>query len=177
MRPAPVLLALAGLLLTGCGDLLSLHALFTPQNQVFDGLIEGQWENSDNVLLVERSGDRYDATLQSRHDPADKTQFEVHLVDIAGVRFADLLPEDQIGHMILKVQTVDSRLRLSFLDSEWLRQRVKHEEAEVGRGNKQAVLTERTPQLRALVAKYAREPQAYDKDDVVFEHAKQGRRE
>ena len=65
---------------------------------------------------------------------SDKVNYEVHLVDINGVRFADLLPEDQIGHLILKVLVADGRLRISFFDSEWLRQRVPHEEADMGKG-------------------------------------------
>ncbi len=170
---ARVLIVLsAGLLATGCGDLVSLHALFTPQNQVFDAAIEGQWENKDDALLVERSGDRYDVTLQPKGIGSDKVKYEVHLVDIHGMRFADLLPEDQIGHMILKVLVADGRLRISFFDSKWLRQRVPHEEADMGRGTQQAVLTERTPQLRTLVAKYAREPKAYDEDEIIFERSK-----
>jgi hypothetical protein len=172
MPPARLLIVLASaLLLTGCGDLLSLHAIFTPQNQVFDPAIEGRWENKDNVLRVERSDDRYEATLQSKTDPA-KVLYEVHLVDIAGIRFADLLPEDQIGHMILRVQVSPQQLRLAFLDSEWLRKRVPHEEADINRLGTQAVLTGSQTQVRAMVAKYAREPKAYGKDEVVFERSK-----
>lgn len=173
MPHAGVLIVLsAGLLATGCGDLVSLHALFTPQSQVFDAAIEGRWENQDNTLLVQRSGAQYDVTLQSKQDPSDKDKYEVHLVDINGMHFADLLPEDQIGHMILKVQAADGRLRISFFDSEWLRQQVAHEEADAGGDKKQAVLTQSTAQLRALVAKYARELKAYDKNEVAFERAK-----
>jgi hypothetical protein len=168
-----VLIAVAACVLaSGCGDLLSLHALFTSQSQVFDPAIEGRWENQDDALLVERSGDRYDVILQSRKDPSDRVKYEVHLVDISGVRFADLLPEEQIGHMFLKVQAAEGRLRMSFFDSEWLRQRVTHEQAEIGGGRTRAVLTLRTAQLRALVAKYARDPRAYDKDEVIFGHPK-----
>jgi hypothetical protein len=153
--------------------LVSLHALFTLQNQVFDAAIEGRWDNRDDtLLLVQRSGTGYDAVLQSKSDPSDKAKYEVHLVDINGVRFADLLPDDQIGHMILKVQTADGRLRVSFFDSEWLRQQATHEEADAGGGKKQAVLTQSTVQLRALVAKQAGESKAYDKNDIIFERAK-----
>jgi hypothetical protein len=173
MPHARVLIALAAALVaTGCGDLLSLHALFTPQNQVFDPAIEGRWQNPDDVLQVERSGDRYDVVLQSKKDASEKVKYEVHLVDINGVRFADLLPEDQIGHMFLRVHVAGEQLHLAFLDSEWLRKRVPHEEADTNRIGKQAVLTASTPQVRAMVAKYSREPKAYDEHEVVFDRAK-----
>ena len=170
---AGTLISLAACLLTtGCGDLLSLHALFTEQDRVFDAAIEGRWEEEDDVLVVERSGDRYAATLKSKRDPSETVNYEVHLVDINGVRFADLRPEDQIGHMFLRVQVTGDQLRIAFLDSEWLRQRVAHEEADIEAGRKQAVRTARTPELRSLVAEYAREPRAYDKDEAVFRRAK-----
>jgi len=173
MPHARVLIALAAALVaTGCGDLLSLHALFTPQNQVFDAAIEGRWQNPDNVLLVERSGDRYDVVLQSQKDSAENVKYEVHLVNIDGIHFADLLPEDQIGHMFLRVQATREQLHLAFLDSEWLRKRVPHEDADTNRIGKQAVLTISTPQVRAMVAKYAREPKAYDEHEVVFDRLK-----
>jgi hypothetical protein len=168
-----VLIALAAALVaTGCGDLLSLHALFTPQNQMFDPAIEGRWQNPYDVLQVERTGNRYDVVLQSKKDPSEKVKFEVHLVDINGVRFADLLPEDQIGHMFLSVHVTSGQLHLAFLDSDWLRKRVPHEDADTNRIGKQAVLTASTPQVRAMVAKYARDPQAYDEHEVVFDRAK-----
>jgi hypothetical protein len=74
--------------------------------------------------------------------------------------------------MFLRVQVTSEQLRLAFLDSEWLRKRVPHEEADTNRIGKQAVLTVSTPQVRALVAKYAREPRAYDEHEVVFDRAK-----
>lgn len=165
LRRGTGLLAIAGaaLILTGCGDLLSLHSLYTSQDKLFNAAIEGRWETDDDLLTVERAGDMYTATLKSKNDPSQASKFEVRLVDIAGVHFADLLPEDRVGHMFLKVVVSGDRLSVAFLDSEWLRQRVPHQDADIDNGRKQAVLTMPTPELRALVAKYAREPKAYDK--------------
>jgi hypothetical protein len=169
MRNAAVL-ALLGpvLLLTGCGDLLSLHPLYTDRDRVFDLAVEGRWETDDDVLTVSREDDAYTVTLQSKKDPSERSQYEIHLVDIKGVRFADLLPAEGIGHMFLKVRVAEGQLHLAFLDSEWLRQRVPHEQAEVAKGEKQAVLTAPTPELRKLVEQYALEPKAYDKQEVVY---------
>jgi hypothetical protein len=46
---------------------------------------------------------------------------------------------------------------------------VPHDEADIELGNKQAILTVPTPELKKLVAKYAHEEKAYDKE-IVFKH-------
>src|SRR5689334_19480308 len=109
----------AALLLTGCGDLYSLHPLFTKADQAFDPALEGRWEDDDNVLTVERRTDLYWAIFQSKRDASEKGEYEVHLVDIAGVRFADLLRQDEIGHMFVRTRAAGNELRLTFLDSAW----------------------------------------------------------
>ncbi len=172
MRYCLGLLLAACTVMVGCGDLLSLHALGTKSDQVFDPAIEGKWENADNSISVKRSQDMYELLLQAR--PATKrepTKFELHLVDIhvdiQRVRFADLLPADQIGHMIIRVRQSGGQLHLAFFDSEWLRQNAPHDEADIELGRKQAIFTIPTPQLKKLVAKYALEEKAYDKE-IVF---------
>jgi hypothetical protein len=156
-------------LLTGCGDLLSLHALYTRADEVIDKSYEGKWQNKDDFLTVERVDDRYDVTMKARTEPGDTVKYEVHFLDVRGIRFADILPQDQIGHMILKTSvSPDGLLHMAFFDSEWLRQHVPHDQADIERERKQAVLTLKTPELRRLVAKYALEPRAYDKE-IVFQ--------
>jgi hypothetical protein len=153
----------AFLLMVGCGDLLSLHALYTNTDQVFDPTIEGKWERTSDSISVKRTGDMYELLLQNR--PATKeepTKFELHLVDVQGVRFADLLAADQIGHMILRVRQSGGELHVAFMDSQWLRQQAPHDEADIELGRKQAIFTVPTPQLKKLVAKYALEEKAYD---------------
>jgi hypothetical protein len=154
--------------LAGCGDLLSLHALYTKADQVFDPALEGNWQSADNSMSVKREGDLYEVLLQSRPPMGEPTKFELHLLDIRGVRFADLEAADQIGHMILRVRLTEGKLHVAFLDSEWLRQQVPHDDADIELGRKQAMLTVSTPQLKTLVAIYAMEDRAYDKE-IVFE--------
>lgn len=158
----------ATLLVTGCEDLLSLHALYTAQDRVFDAVLEGRWENEDDRLLVQREGDLYNVTWQSKKNPSDSAKYEVHVVDINGVRFADALWIEAIGHMFLRVRVTEGQLHLAFFDSQWLRQRISHEEADVDQGKKRAVLTADTSQLRELVGRFAREPKAYDEKELVF---------
>ena len=56
--------------MVGCGDLLSLHALYTKESQVFDASIEGKWQNADNSMVVTRMGDFYEVLLQWEGLPA-----------------------------------------------------------------------------------------------------------
>ena len=171
MRPASICALFATLLTTGCGDLLSLHPLYSERDKVFDTVYEGRWENKDDLLTVRRAGDHYDVTLQSKLNLSEAVEYEVHFVDIAGARFADLLPVESIGHMFLKVRVVEGQLRFAFFDSEWLRERIPHEKSVIAQGKTQAVLTARTPELRNLVAKYGSDPKAYD-DETVFDRMK-----
>lgn len=160
------------LMLCGCGDLLSLHPLQLPQEKLFDPSIEGRWENDDNVITVKREGDAYDVTLESKLHKEESSKYEVHLTDIGGVRFADLIWSEALGHMFLKITMKDSEMHLAFMDSKWLRERVAHEESETDGGRTQAVLVHKTPQLREIVRKYAREAKAYDEHDVVYRRMK-----
>ncbi len=164
MRPL-MLLALC-VFLSGCGDLLSVHPLYTAEDRVLDPALEGRWENEDDTLTVVRDGNAYEITSAPKKSPAGETRkWVLHLVDLGGVRMADLIPaDDAIGHMVVRVRVKDNELRVAFLDSEWLRQRVRHEDVRQANGQLQAVLMERTPQLRQLVRKYATVPQAYDEE-------------
>ena len=151
------------LVMAGCGDLLSVHALYTVQDRVFDSALEGRWQDNDTMLTVERAEGCYKVATQSKKGSAERREYEMHLVDIGGVRFADLLPADgYIGHLILKVRVTEGQLHFAFFDSEWLRQRVPHETAEVANNDKLAVLTISTPELRKLAQTYGSEPKAFD---------------
>jgi len=154
----------AALLQSGCGDLVSLHGLYTAQDNVLDAALEGKWENKDNRLTIERGADFYLLTLQSRKDPSESSKYEIRLVNIGGVHFADLLPMDTFGHMFLKVRVSADQLHVAFFDSKWLIERIPHEAADLTNHRKQAVLTAQTPELRNLVAKYSSEPKAYDEE-------------
>jgi len=169
-RLLPVLV-LPILFTTGCGDLLSLHALYTPQDRVMDSAIEGRWVSDKQLLQVERDGDLYRVELKPKNEPAESRDYRVNLVDLGGVRFADVLWTEAVGHMILRVRVTEGQLHLAFFDSKWLRDRVPHEEADMNNGAKQAIWIAPTRQLRAVVKKYAQEPRAYDSDELVYSRA------
>ena len=136
---------------------------------MFDPAIEGRWADDDAQLLVERADDRYVATYQDKKDSSELIKYEVHLVDLGGVRLADVIRKDGIvGHFFMRVRVTGGELHLAFMDSDWFRGQVAHEEADVDGGSKQAMLTMSTVELRKMVARFAREPKAYDTHEVVF---------
>src|SRR5713226_6074751 len=121
MRNMTMLAVFAVALLTiGCGDLLSLHPLYTEKDRVFDTTLEGRWEADDDLLSVDRAGDAYEVTMQSKKNPSERSKYEARLTDIGGIRLADVLPMDVVGHMFLKVRVAQGQLRIAFFDSEWL---------------------------------------------------------
>ncbi len=163
------------LLTTGCGDLISLHPLYMPDERLLDPAIEGRWEDEEAVLTLKRDGNGYAATFRAKTPAtAEEQEYEVRLVDIAGVRMADIiLTGGEIGHMFVRVRVQDTELRFAFLDSPWVRQRLPHEVAEVARGNTLAVLVAPTAELRKQVEKYAQVPEAYD-EELVYRRVTAG---
>src|SRR6266849_226693 len=61
-------ICIASLTMSGCGDLLSLHALFTTRDQVLDPAIEVRWQNDSDLLVLERATSGYLLTLKSKKD-------------------------------------------------------------------------------------------------------------
>ena len=90
-----------------------------------------------------------------------------HLVDVDSVRLADVIREETVGRMFVRVRLVGDHLHLSFFDSEWVRNRIPHDTAGVAQGQKPAVLTTGTREVQRLVARFAREPMAYDGTELV----------
>ncbi len=159
-------------ILTGCGDLLTLHPIYTAQDHVVDPAVEGRWESGDDVLVVRRDKDVYEFTLGGKKSPKKADlEYEAHLVDINGVRFVDLIPKNALGHMFAKVRVADGKLIVNFMDSKWLIGKVPHTMSEVAGMETMPVVTLSTAELRTLVAQYSREAKAYDKD-MVFEKTK-----
>ena len=70
----------AALLLTGCGDLLSLYPLYLKAQPLFDPTIEGRWESKDNSISVRRADDIYELELRSKPSSREEpSRFEVRL--------------------------------------------------------------------------------------------------
>ena len=156
------------LLTSSCGDLLALHTLQLPSDRVTEPALEGRWENDNMAFTVQPSAGLYYVHLVGKRDPSEPRDYHVRLVELNGVRFADLLWTEALGHMVARLTVSGAELRVAFWDSKWLRDRVPHEEADVNNNAKQSVLTAPTARLRALVSQYAKDPRAYDPQELVF---------
>ena len=58
MRALWIAPVFAALLLTGCGDLLSVEGLANKGNTVFDPALVGAWNTGDAVIIVQAGDDQ-----------------------------------------------------------------------------------------------------------------------
>ena len=58
MRALWITPVFAALLLTGCGDLLSVQGLANKANTVFDANLVGAWNSGDAVVIVQAGDDQ-----------------------------------------------------------------------------------------------------------------------
>jgi hypothetical protein len=127
---------LAGtLLLSGCGDLMSLESIATRDNTVFDRALLGTWTDNKDALCVVRPPDKgqdtiYNIAWINTGDTGDKSRLEGRLVKMGDQRVLDVWGADPgafsvPAHVFLRVHVAGGAMELRFLDSEWLQQQVK----------------------------------------------------
>jgi hypothetical protein len=124
------------MLLTGCGDLISVEAVGTRDNSVFDPALVGAW-NAGDALVIVRAGE--DKSYRIHWVSADGTETETprfvrmegRLAQVGGQRIFDLSaapPGSAFSipcHVFLRVRPVKDGLKVQFMDSKWLREQVK----------------------------------------------------
>ncbi|MGA3024433.1 MAG: hypothetical protein ABSF98_06670 [Bryobacteraceae bacterium] len=132
MKALWLTLLLAGtLLLTGCGDLMSLESIATKDNTVFDKALLGTWtDNKDSLCVVGPADPGYNIAWIGTGDTGDKTLLEGRLVKMGDQRVLDVWGADPgafsvPAHVFLRVRISGGTMELRFLDSEWLQQRVR----------------------------------------------------
>ncbi len=179
-RKATVLLALV-LLLAGCdggpsGNPLvpCLHPLFTEADLDFDPALVGVWvEKEGEVTFTFEKSEGMAYRLTITEDEAS-APFEAHLVRLGGFWFLDLYPgapeADEFYklhllrvHSIARVWLVGDHLRLGFLDSKWLRERMEEKSVQIDHQKLEGaiVLTAATDDLQGLAFRYANDEKAF----------------
>lgn len=183
---------LLAIVLGGC-IIPSLHPLYTDDTLIFEEKLVGKWvEDDGGIWKFEKSSENeYKMTITG------EGQFIVHLVELEGMLFLDLFPDDphlEQGdfykchllpvHTFMKVDRIDPNLQLRVMNpeevSEMLKEDpnlLKHEGVDDG-----IVLTASTKQLQEFVIEYANEegvfgdPQEftrrmplYEDEDLVFD--------
>jgi hypothetical protein len=154
---------------TGCGELLSIHPLATKDNSIFDSALIGVWSDGDDLLLrvTEDKPAAYDILWMSTKD-SDKVKLKARLVQLRDQKVLDVWPADPTpfsipGHAFLLVRTVGDGLELRFLDSKWLRAKVRESGAPAHvliEGD--PLITGTTPQVEAFLLKFGLSAEAQD---------------
>ena len=172
MRIAMLSMALG---LTGCVP--SLQPLYTEKDTVFDPALVGVWQKEKETwTLGAGEGRAYEVTMKPEKGPA--AGFEAHLVQLGKARFLDLYPEERDednafyefhripAHSISRIWLEGDTLRVAMLQDRWLADRIRSGQVQIGHefvGPKRdaVILTAPTPQLQALVMRYADDTKAF----------------
>ena len=174
MRVLPILFAMAvTLLLSGCGDLLSVHPLATAETAVFDAGLTGEWSCADKdckgaALIRAGSAERKDYEIVWIPGDADEDALRLKgqlvrvgdrlVFDLIAVKKTDLaIP----GHFFLLVEKTADGVKFHWLDSDWLRSRV------ISQGglahamvDDKPVITAGSAEINAFLAKFGLDAQA-----------------
>jgi hypothetical protein len=158
----------AALLMAGC--LPSLHPLYNDKTLIFkEGLI-GKWMGDDSVWQFSRAGEK-EYELRIRDDEKELGRFSAHLIEIKGLMFLDLFPDDKPledlddfykihllpVHTFMKVDQINPNLRLRMIDYDKVEKMlendpnvIKHEVVDDDR----IVLTASTEELQNFVVEH-----------------------
>jgi hypothetical protein len=176
-------LLLAGtLLLTGCGDLLSLEPLATKENTVFDSALPGTWtDNQDTLCVVRAANPVYHIVWINAGDGGDETRLEGRLVKMGEERVLDVSGVDPgafsvAAHVFLRLRIAAGSLELRFLDSEWLQKQVKQSSLAWSLLEDHPVITAPTAQLATFLQQFGLKEEAMDKPIVLTRLVPEGSR-
>ena len=176
MWALPLLIAL----MSGCVT-LSLHPLYTADDNVFQPELLGRWTEKDDDETWEftKSGERQYEVVLTEKD-GKRGVFEGHLVKLGGALFLDLRASPMEGdmsttwtghlvpaHSFVRVQRLTPTPVLAPVNYKWMESlldksptALRHEMVQDG-SDKQVVLTASTRELQAFFAKHAANPEAF----------------
>jgi hypothetical protein len=168
MRTACTALIFATVLLTGCGNLLSVEGLATKDNTVFDPALVGAWNAGDAVIIVQKGDDlgyRIHWMGAEGTEPPKFIRMEGRLVKIGTQRVLDLTAARQDafsipGHVFLRIRPVADGLKVQFIDSKWIREQAKSLPSFVQ--DDHPVLTAPATQVEGFLVKFGFDERALD---------------
>ena len=172
---APVV---AALLLTGCGDLLSVAGLSNKGNTVFDPTLVGAWSSGDAVIIVQAGDDQsygiHWLGTEGKETP-QIVRMEGRLVKLGDQKILDLTAADPGAfaipcHVFLRIRPVKEGLKVQFVDSKWIREQVPSSLASFMQDN-HPVLTAPAPQVEAFLVKFGFDERALD-DPILLRRLK-----
>jgi hypothetical protein len=176
--------AVPALLLAGCTDLLSVHPLATAETSVSDPGLVGQWTSADKdskgTALIRTGSDQekeYDIIWIPGEADDEPLRLKGRLVKVGTRIVFDLVtpkkPDMAVpGHFFMLVEKTPETLQLHWLDSEWLREQVRSQQAlayTLVEGK--PVITSGSAEINAFLAKYGLDKRAVS-DTLVFTRVK-----
>lgn len=177
-----IVLMLAAWMIAGC--IPCLYPIYTEKDIRYDPALLGTWsEEGDKPSWVFTEGENHSYRLVFTDGEDRVATFTVHLVDVRGTQFLDLVPtEADIDlnellvwnlvpvHTFMRVDEIGPRLKLVFMDVDWLTQHLekhpcvlKHHELE----DERILLTARTRALRRFIFKHLKTEDAWCTDDAI----------
>ena len=173
MRYCTLVVALAGsLLLTGCAGLISLNPIVTGQEARLDPALLGVWHDNDgeDTLIVKRAGDHYAITYVDKSSPST-LKFEARLLEVGDAKLLDVVSSEDdpfriAAHVPMRVWPEGLTLRLSFLDSDWLKQQARQQLA-VQTTKDRTLITAPSDAVRTFLMKYGVDAKAYSEPQVL----------
>ena len=165
------LIAVFGLL-AGCFPPSSLHPIYTEKDLIFEPGLLGTWspDNSSETWSFS-AHDPTSYRLVVKDDEGAEGIFMVHLVEIDGKRFLDLLPEDLDDamtdfflplHMFLFVEQIEP-LRTRSMEHDWLSEYTEEnpETIQHAKIDDRIVLTAPTEELQEFVLRHLKTQGAF----------------
>jgi len=146
MRLPAVSLALAStLLLAGCSNLVSLNPFVTEKQAVTDPALSGIWASADgkDLYSIRDTQDGYDIRFTT--DSGESVKFKARLMVAGEVKLLDLIAADENPfqlqvHTPVRVWTDGSTMRMTFLDSGWLREQAAKQIATTPAGDRTLIV-------------------------------------
>jgi hypothetical protein len=168
------------LLLTACGDLLSVYPLATAETAVFDAGLIGEWSCAGKdckgtaLIRAGSAGNKdYDIVWIPGDADAEALRLKGQLVKVGDRLVFDLVTAKQPdltvpGHFFMLVEKTSGGVKFHWLDSEWLRNRVMAQNALAHTmvGDK-PVITAGSAEIGAFLLKFGLDAKAVS-DSLVF---------
>jgi hypothetical protein len=178
-----LLIPALALSMSGC-VVVSLHALYSEADLVFDTALLGKWGDEDGTLTFTKSGDKsYLVLSESKKEP--NREFEARMVRLGSYSFLDTYPimaEDRDSyqwhlvqaHMFFRVRLEGDVLTLGQLDIDWLRPRLENNKLLISHEilSDEIVLTAGTKELQKFILALAAEKDAFTDSDPPLRRVK-----
>lgn len=159
----------AALLLAGC-VVSSLNPIYTPDSLALEPRVLGTWLEEDGTWSFEKKeANSYRSTWSSGDESA---HFETHFCRIGDHLFMDLYPEKPHPgedlfmiptHTFARVSVEGETMRVSFLDQQWLEEKLETGEVSVPHAivEGRPILTGSTSEVRSFLLAYASNEEAF----------------